>query len=305
MDRTGSERSERSAEDRIRRLSDVSARRVLDPDVVVPGAPADGQVVPDELLSIAGLPVLATLTPAQKARLSREELAAVAQEGVRFESVLTAGFSMRIANEWDLSDPRITYILHELGEETRHSRLFIRMIELLGPTAKSPFASGLPNFGRRLVINFAIRRPVLLFVLVLAGEEIPDLLQKRLSEHPDCDAFVREVSKYHRQEEARHLAFARTVLPEEWAKASWFDKALVRYVAPWMIQGMFEVLIHPGVYEAVGLPGWKTWRAALRSRPRVDLRKAATKPILDVLVEAGAFASGRIPRPWRALTGVR
>jgi len=292
-------------EERIQRLSDVSARRVLDPDVAVPGAPAEGQVLPDELLSIAGLPdVLARLTPEQKAKLSREEIAAVAEEGVRFESVLAAGFNHKVANHFDLTDPRVTYMLHELGEETRHSRLFIRMISALGPTAKNPFAKGLPGFGRRAVINFAVRRPVLLFVLVLAGEEIPDLLQKRLSEHPDTDPFLRDVSKYHRQEEARHLAFARTVLPEEWAKASAFDRLLVRRVAPWMIQGMFEVLIHPGVYESVGLPGWPTWRQANRSAPRVALRKEATKPILDVLVQGGCFAADRIPKPWRRLTGV-
>jgi hypothetical protein len=142
-----------------------------------------------------------------------------------------------------------------------------------------------------------------LFVLVLAGEEIPDLLQKRLAEHPDSDPFLREVSKYHRQEEARHLAFARTVLPEEWAKASWLDRALVKYAAPWMIQGLFEILVHPGVYASVGLPGWKTWRAALHSAPRVQLRQEATKPILDVLVNSGAFKPSRIPRAWRVLTG--
>jgi hypothetical protein len=291
-------------DDRIQRLSEASARRVLDPDVVVPGGPGDGQVLPDELLSIAGLPdLLNRLTPEQKAKLSREEIAAVAEEGVRFESVLTAGFSIKLGNDFRLTDPRVTYMLHELGEETRHSRLFIRMISGLGPTARNPFAKGLPGLGRRAVISFAIRRPVLLFVLVLAGEEIPDLLQKRLAEHPDSDPFLREVSRYHRQEEARHLAFARTVLPEEWAKASWFERMLVRTVAPWMIQGMFEVLVHPGVYESVGLPGWETWRRANRSAPRVALRKEATKPILDVLVQAGCFGKGRIPRPWRRLTG--
>lgn len=303
-ERSADRSAERSADERIQRLSDVSARRVLDPDVVVPGGPRAGQVLPDELLSLYGLPEFDQLTPEQKAQLSREEIAAVAQEGVRFESVLTAGFSLKIANDWNLNDPRVTYILHELGEETRHSRLFIRMIEKLGPTARSPFAKGLPNLGRRLVINFAIRRPVLLFVLVLAGEEIPDLLQKRMAEHPDTDPFLKEVSKYHRQEEARHLAFARTVLPEEWAKASWFDRLLIKRVAPWMVQGMFEVLLHPGVYEAVGLPGWKTWRQANRGAARVGLRHEATRPILNVLVEAGCFAANRIPRPWRLLAGV-
>ena len=290
---------------RIQRLSDVSARRVLDPDVAVPGGPGDGQVLPDELLSLYGLPVFDTLTPEQKAKLSREEIAAIAQEGVRFESVLTAGFSLRIGSDFAVGDgdPRTTYILHELGEETRHSRLFIRMIEALGPTARNPMASPVPRFFRRHIINAAIRRPAMLFVLVLAGEEIPDLLQKRLAEHADCDPFIREVSRYHRQEEARHLAFARAILPEEWARTSWLDRALVRHVAPLMIREMFNILVHPGVYESIGLPGFKTWRQVIHSDARRQLRREATRPILDVLVQGGCFQAGRIPRGWRSLTG--
>jgi hypothetical protein len=291
----------RTTEDRIQRLSDVSAKRVLEPDTMVPGGPGPGQVLPDELLSTAGLDL--DLTPEQKAKLSREEVAAIAQEGIRFESVLTAGFSLQLADTWDVTDPRVTYVLHELGEETRHSRLFVRLVDGLGPTARNPLAHGIPGFVRRRIVNFAIRRPALLFVLVLAGEEIPDLIQKLSAEHPDTDPFLREVSRYHRQEEARHLAFARMVLPEEWAKASWFDRALVRYAAPFMIRGMFETLIHPGVYRSIGLPGFRTWRAALRSRPRIELRQEATRNILTALIDGGAMKANRIPGPWRRLTG--
>ena len=48
--------------------------------------------------------------------------------GVRFESVLMAGFSLDILSRPDLTDPRVTYLLHEMGEETRHSRLFVRLL---------------------------------------------------------------------------------------------------------------------------------------------------------------------------------
>ena len=78
------------------------------------------------------------LTPEQRATLSREEVASIAANGVRFEAVLAAGFALEILRREDLTDPRITYILHELGEETRHSRLFIRMIEQLAPKARNP-----------------------------------------------------------------------------------------------------------------------------------------------------------------------
>lgn len=290
---------------RIERLNDVSAKRYLDPDEAVPGGPGPGQIVPDELLSIGGLPdVLARLTPEQKIRLSREEVAALASEGIRFEAALTAGFALHLADVRKVTDPRLVYILHEIGEESRHSRLFIRLVDGLGASARNPFLSGVPGYIRSRAIRFAIKRPVLLYTLILAGEEIPDLIQKLAAEHPDTDAFMREVSKYHRQEEARHLAFARAVLPEEWARASAFDKALVRWVAPIIVAEMFNILIHPGVYKTVGLPAFKTWRAALRSAPRVALRKQATSNILKALVDAGAITANRIPKGWQLLTGV-
>ena len=49
-----------------------------------------------------------------------------------------AGFGLQIAEADDYTDPRITYLLHELGEETRHSRLFARLLDQLGPAGAEP-----------------------------------------------------------------------------------------------------------------------------------------------------------------------
>ena len=100
------------------------------------GEVGPGQILPDELLSVAGLDL--DLTPEQRAVLSREEVASITSEGIRFESILAAGFSLQIVRKRDLTDPDVTYILHELGEETRHSRLFIRLLQQLKPTARNP-----------------------------------------------------------------------------------------------------------------------------------------------------------------------
>src|SRR2546425_4873154 len=92
---------------RIERLSTVSLRRVIEPDVDVPGQVGPGQVLPDELLSVAGLDL--GLTPEQRAVLSREEVASITASGIRFESILAAGFSMDIVRRRDLTDLRVTY----------------------------------------------------------------------------------------------------------------------------------------------------------------------------------------------------
>ena len=63
-------------------------------------------------------------------------------------------------------------------------------------------------------------------------------------------------------------------------------------------------MIHAGVFSAVGLPGVVTWRAARNHPGRVEVRVAATRPVLDALIDAGAIERGKVPRAWRALCAV-
>jgi P-aminobenzoate N-oxygenase AurF len=290
-------------EQRVLRLSAAAGRHIVEPDTEVAGSIGDGQVIPDEMLTVAGLGI--RLSPEQRATLAREEVASITQAGIRFEAVLEAGFSVQIATAEDLTDPRITFILHEVGEETRHQRLFQRLLAQLAPQAKAPISHRLVRLGYLLVIRATATNPALLYVLVLGGEEIPDLFQKLASEHPETDPFIRQVNRYHRMEEARHLSFARAVFPEVWRAASALDRALVRHVAPRIIRFMFDSMVHPGVYEVVGLPGFATWRAANRTPQRRQLRFEATRPILQVLLDTGAVRPERIPPAWRSLCGMR
>ena len=144
----------------------------------------------------------------------------------------------------------------------------------IGPTAVNPLARPLLARLSHVVDDFIIRHPATLYTLILGGEEIPDLLQKLAAEHADTDPHVAAVNRYHRSEEARHLAFARIRVGEAWDDAGAADRWGVRHLAPLVIGGMFDLLVHPGVYETVGLPGWDTWRA-VRSDPA---RIAPTPP---------------------------
>jgi hypothetical protein len=282
-------------EHKIERLSTASRNRILEPDVDVPGSVGDGQLLPDELLSVADLPeVRDRLTPEQRRTLSREEIASIVATGVRLE----------ILGRRDLTDPRVTYLLHEIGEETRHSRLFVRLLGQIGASAENPLEGGVTRFIERMVLPRLLRMPALFCLLVLSGEEVPDLIQKLASEHPDTDPMIKSVSKYHRQEEARHLAFARILFPEQWAAARPRERFMVRYVSSRMAIGMFDTIVHPGVYASVGLPTWETWKAVNRTPGRTALRHRALRPLLTPLLEAGVFHGGRIPRGWQRAAGV-
>lgn len=287
---------------RIERLNQAAVRRVIEPDADLPGQLGPGRVLPDELLSIHGLDL--DLTEEQRIKLGREELAASLRSGILFEAILEAGFAMQIAKSDDVTDPRITFLLHEIGEETRHQRMFQRLVQQLQPTAVrrqiGPVDRVLEAVGPYLIIAL----PALFHTLVLAGEEIPDLLQKRSVEHPGTDPFLAEVNRYHRAEEARHLSYAQAVLPEVWERANVIDRVAVRRVAPWVVKDMFRFLIGPGVYETVGLPGRETWEAVQELPGRRALLHEAMRNVLGSLLEAGALRRGRLPTGWQEVCGV-
>ena len=289
---------------RVERLNAASRNRVIEPDVDLPGRLGDGKVLPDDLIwPTAGIEP-GMLDEEQAVKFSRVALAAITKAGLELEAVLMAGFGIQLVRTDDYTDPRVTYLLHEVGEETRHSRLFTRLLDQLGNPPPNPLDNPVFNLVTRRVVDQVIHRPPLLYTMVLAGEEIPDLMQKKAAEHPDTDPFVREVNRYHRQEEARHLAYARMMLPEVWDRSTQADRALVRFAAPTFIREMYENMIHAGVFAAVGLPGIPTWREARDHPGRVAMRVEATRPVLEALVEAGALERGKIPRAWRGLCGV-
>lgn len=291
-----------TTESRIERLSSAAAKRVIEPDVDLPGSVGDGQLLPDDLLSVHGLDL--DLTAEQRRILGREEVAAMLRSGIAFEAMLNAGFSLQIVRSPDLTDPRITFLLHEIGEETRHQRVFQRILRQIGSRAEMPTLPLHMRLLDRVGPHLLMAHPALLTTLVLAGEEIPDLLQKLASEHPDTDPFLAEVNRYHRAEEARHLSYARAVLPETWASATRLDRWAVRHAAPWVVGDMFRLLTVPDSYAAAGLPGQATWEAVQANPARLAIRHQAVRPVLATLIEAGVFGSAGVPKGWRQLCDV-
>ena len=287
---------------RVERLNAASLRRIVEPDDEVTGTLTKDQVVPDKLLSVAGLGL--DLSPEQCATLSREELASIVRFGILFEAVLMSGFAYQLALSPDVTDPRFTYALHEMGEETRHSRLFVRLVDELAPMQRNPLNSRLAARVRSRMLPLLLRRPATLDAFVLVGEEIPDLFQKLMAEHADTDSYVRDISRYHRTEEARHLAFARTTVGEHYRATSWTDRFAVRWIVPAGIVGMFDAMVQPFVYATVGLPPLRTWLRVRRLRERVAMREQCARAVLNALIDGRVLKRGRVPGLWRRVAAV-
>ena len=127
-----------AADERIARLSTASVRKVLEPEELFDWASlGEGQVIGDELLTTSGLDL----------DLEPDDQGAPVPRGSRGDArdgdPLRGGAQRRLRAS-DRRDPATsatpasTYMLHEIAEETRHQRAFIRLIEELEPRAVNP-----------------------------------------------------------------------------------------------------------------------------------------------------------------------
>jgi hypothetical protein len=179
------------------------------------------------------------------------------------------------------------------------------MLTQLQPAAPNPFHDRIGRFVAKRIYRLTATHKLLLCTMVLAGEEIPDLIQRRAIEHPDTDDYLRRANTYHREEEARHIAFAGILMPELWSQSGWRDKWLVKRVAPSLVNLMVNTqLMHPGIYAAAGLPALRTHRAVLRSAAHRQLIAEAMRPVLKTVLASAPAMRGRVPRGWRRICQV-
>ena len=135
--------------------------------------------------------------------------------------------------------------------------------------------------------------PAMFCVAVLTGEEIPDLLpEARRASTLTPTPSSATVNRYHRQEEARHIAFARMILPEllEESELRRPDDGQARCASHrrWDVRLDGE----PRCLQGRGSPGWKTWLAANRTPQRLEIKHGALRPLLAAVIDAGGFPPG-------------
>jgi hypothetical protein len=260
------------------RLLRSSADHSYDPDVeidwtapLVPG----GWFVPPERSSLWGTDLWERMTPGQRVDLTRHEVASIASLGIWFETILMQ-LLIRDYYDQDPTAAHAQYALTEIADECRHSVMFGRMIAALDcPVYR------LKPFDRRLGkwIGATAGGPRM-FAAILIAEEVLDALQREAAADDRVQPLVRMVSRIHVVEEARHVQYARAELARQVRAASQtrigFDRLVIARSA--YLTG--RALIHPDVYQAVGLDPAEGRRAAWANPyHRETLRQAGRKVV--------------------------
>lgn len=232
------------------------------------------------------------LTPEQQAELGKHEIVSLLSFGIFAEAILSTMLFKAIMRTSTPDRDAVRYALTEIGEETRHSTMFSRLIN---KTGLRPYP--LPKFVRK--------RATLLAGLLPTGpaswggtlliEELLDRGQRELMNDERLQPHLRMLMKIHVLEEARHITFAREELVRGMAKLGPVAKALNRVVLALLVNGVFPVLVNPRVYRSVGIHPLRGFLVGFTSEQYVRNARFLSEPMLRFCYDAGMI-EGRLTR---------
>jgi P-aminobenzoate N-oxygenase AurF len=233
------------------RLLRSAAKLSFDPTVDVAWdaeQPADVFYAPPQYSSLYGTDLWEQLTLEQQVQLTKHEVASIASVGIWFEEILMQ-MLLRHAYDRDLTRKDTQWTLTEIADECRHSVMFATMIK----------AFGAPNYGVKRPTHElgrvfkAISNNVLTFAGTMYVEEILDSFQRDAMDDESVQPIVRQVSRIHVIEEARHISFAREESLRALARSGRIRRTYNRLMIGLIVHEATTALINPRVYVEVGL----------------------------------------------------
>lgn len=268
-----------------RRLLRSAAKASFDPGVEIDwSAPMEpGKFyLPPERVSLYGTDVWRRLDEEQRIELSRYELASMTFVGIWLEVSLMQLF-MRFVYDLDPRSAHAQFALTEVGDETRHSVMFGRLLDRLG--TRRTRLPGVVHGGGRLYK--AIGSGPAMWATFLVGEEVFDRMQRAIMDDPRVQPLVREVSRIHVVEEARHVRFAREEIVRSMRGLGRTRLAAHRLTAAVTATAPIGFMIDPRVYRCIGLDPKEGQRLALANPHHRETLLWMGEKIMPFLTELG------------------
>lgn len=227
----------------------------------------DSLWLPEEALTLYGLPEYQALSAEQRLALSHYEFINFIEGALWLESLFMERISRSMARlDGDLA--RATYRLHELREEAGHSLMFLELMR------RSKLPMPRTRFRRANLANilgrFAPFDSAAFWIAVLIGEEVPDRMNRLIRKHREaiCPA-VYDIITVHLIDEARHIAHARGTLESQLARLPRWQLRLFRPVINAVFRQFVEAFYFPParIYELAGLIDGQKWVRLAHKNP--------------------------------------
>ena len=281
---------------RSRKLVAAAERTHLDPFTDVDwSVPIDDGAfhLPPEALPLFGTPAWEAMDDDARRTYSRHECASLCSAGIWFENIL---MQLLLDHLYDLpaDDGAHRFLLLETADECRHSTMFGEYVRRAGTPDYLPH--GALRLGGRAMLLTA--NAAAGYVAVLAAEELLDATNRATMRDERVHPIPRQMARLHVQEEARHVAFARTWLAEVWPTLGLLARLRATAQLPFVVRGIVDATVNPAVYAELDIPrGWLTARTNPRHHEHV-VRSLAR--LTDLLVELGIINGATRPA-WQAL----
>ncbi|MEV5823987.1 diiron oxygenase [Spirillospora sp. NPDC052242] len=277
------------------RLLRTSRKHSFDPEVDVEwDAPQDPDVfyLPPRLVSLYETPLWDVMSHRQRVELSKHEVCSIASFGIWSEMLLMQSLVMH-AYRKRYDSEHVAYALTEIADECRHSTMFARMVRTCGLRTHRPRAA---EFQAAKLFG-AVYDPMPMFAGTLVVEEFTDAFQRLTFPDEDVQPMVRQVTRIHVIEEARHIKYAREELKRLVARAAPVRRRAAAYGLAQATRFMASQVIHPSCYTAVGLDPKVARRAAAESAHRRETLAWAFRKCTAFFDEVG-FLDGRARGVW-------
>lgn len=234
-----------------------------------------------------GTPMWDSMSEPDRVRLTRSEVAQFLGVGIWLEVGLQVAL-LRASHSADPARPDVKFLFNECADENLHSLMFANAVDSIG-SRFYPRDRMLDFFG--WVFRHIVWDEVA-YGVVLAGEEIFDVMQRDWTTSEDVAAPIRRAAYIHVVEESRHMAYARRKIRDRLTGLSRFRRWVSTLLIALGTHLIARSLINRRVYDDLGLD-WDVVRSNIddNEHHRMMFRRAA-EPFIEFLSKEGLLNFG-------------
>jgi hypothetical protein len=271
----------------IERLIRISIERPLLPETYVPWENKRGKeerFLPENFISVKGLPVYTQLTEDQILEIERHE-AVQFMYSYAWSEALGVRFLSREIVKLKAGNAEIKFMNREIIEETRHQEMFIRGIEIVG--GKPILPTGHHFFWSKISCKYLPSS--CMFMAMIAGEFVADAVGREVQKDENVYSVFRKIAQLHQIEEGRHIYFAKKYLEDFTKGAGLIKRSIYCIIMALHIYFMITMYVKKEIFERAGIANPKQVYKSARKNYREKFSCTCLSTAVEFVQEFNGF----------------
>jgi hypothetical protein len=271
----------------INRLTRISIEKPLMPETYIPWKterqPGE-RFLPDNFLSVKGLPIYDLLTADQLLEIERHE-AVQFMYSYAWSEALSVKFLGREIVKLKAGNAETKFMYREIIEETRHQEMFTRGIEAINGVPILP--TGQHFFWGKVSCTFLPNS--WMFMAMIAGELVSDAIGREVQKDKRIYLVLRKIAELHQIEEGRHIFFAKKYLDDFTKDAGFIKRSIYSIIMALHIHFMITMYVKKEIFDRVGVKHSRQVYKAARKNYRLNFSKNYLGETVDFAREFNGF----------------